>query len=273
LLVLTWEELVSGRDTEPIAAVVGVFDGLHIGHRELVSKVTGKEGLRSTVITFKENPKRILSPTSFVGVLSTMDQKLSLIESMGVDLCALIDFSGDFSKLPGRQFLSMLRDGGGLRYLAVGADFRCGHRLDTDTGDISQFCAESSIGVDVLSAVQWAGRPVSSSRIRKSVLDGRLEDATSMLGRPYEIDFRGANHPGSGRLLPTGGQASPPAGTYECSLSYLDDSRGAERTEEMPRFEARLEADGSWSIPVMGLRPTRGSGPVGLRLISKVSIE
>src|SRR5208337_4453660 len=137
--VLTWDELRSGRAASPIAAAIGVFDGLHIGHRELVGRVLERGGLERTVVTFEDNPKRMLSPESFRGALSTLDQKLALIDSAGVDLCVLIDFSGDFSKLPGRQFLSMLSDSAELRYLAVGSDFRCGHNLDTGAEDIREF--------------------------------------------------------------------------------------------------------------------------------------
>jgi hypothetical protein len=267
--VLSWEELGSGKRVgTPIAAAIGVFDGLHIGHRKLVGRVLGREGLVSTIVTFAENPKRFLSPATFQGELSTLDQRLSLIDSMGVDLCVLIDFSGDFSKLPGRQFLSMLRDGGDLRFLAVGSDFRCGHRLDTDAEDIRRFCAERSIGVELLSSVHWAGHPVSSSRIRKAILEGRLEDAANMLGRPYEIDLRDSLTSAEGRFVPAGGQARPPAGSYEAVVSY---------SVEPPASEARVVAesgaDGSWSFFDTNAAGLPGSNPVGLRLVHLVSRE
>jgi riboflavin kinase/FMN adenylyltransferase len=186
---------------------------------------------------------------------------------MGVDLCVLIDFSGDFSKLPGRRFLSLLRESGDLRFLAVGSGFRCGHRLDTDTEGIREFCAEASIGVELLDAVQWAGHPVSSSRIRKAILDGRLEDAGGMLGRPYEISLRGATLSAVGRRIPAGGQASPPAGSYEASVAFAEGSsvNGSPAAENDLGVVA-LWTDGSWSIPP-------GGDPVGLRLVRMLSRE
>jgi riboflavin kinase/FMN adenylyltransferase len=259
--VAGWDELKSARAGAPIAAAIGVFDGLHIGHRELIRRVLGRGGLASAVVTFKENPKRILSPATFHGELSTLEQRLGLIESMGVDLCVLIDFSGDFSKLPGRRFLSLLRESGDLRFLAVGSGFRCGHRLDTDAEGIREFCAEGSIGVEFLEAVQWAGHPVSSSRIRKAILDGRLEDAERMLGRPYEIDLRGANLSPAGRRIPMGGQASPPAGSYEALVAFAEGL-----SVDSDRRVVALDADGSWSIPLEG-------EPVGLRLVRMLSRE
>jgi riboflavin kinase/FMN adenylyltransferase len=266
--VVSWQELGEGRPSSaPLAAAVGVFDGLHIGHRELVGRVLGRVGFVSAVVTFIENPKRILSPSTFHGGLSTLDQRLSLIAAMGVDLCVLIDFSGDFSKLPGRRFLSSLSESGGLRFLAVGADFRCGHRLDTDATAIREFCEARAIGVELLDAVSWAGHPVSSSRIRRAVIEGRLDDASAMLGRSYEIDLRGARPLRSGGSIPTGGQASPPPGRYEASLAF----ERVEGGEAAGPIEAELGRDGAWSIRGGGPPAPGSREPVGLRLIKLVS--
>jgi riboflavin kinase / FMN adenylyltransferase len=273
--ILTWGEFGWGwRRGGPIAAAIGVFDGLHIGHRELIGRVIGRSGLASMVVTFEQNPKLLLSPSTFHGELSTLNQKLSLIDSMGVDLCVLIDFSGDFSKLPGRQFLSMLSASGELRFLAVGSDFRCGHRLDTDAEGIRGFYAERSVDVELLSAVHWAGHTVSSSRIRRAILEGRLEDAAQMLGRPFEIDLRGARASASGRLFPTGGQASPPPASYEALvvLSAGESTKDlrADGTRSESRVAAHLDAEGAWSFFNSG---AHGSIPIGLRLLHMVSRE
>ncbi len=263
--IVAWEELGSRQGSgAPLAAAIGVFDGLHIGHRELIGRVLGREGLASAVVTFKENPKRLLSPSTFHGELSTLEQRLSLIGSMGVELCLLIDFSGDFSKLPGRHFLTELSDRGKLRYLAVGSDFRCGHRLDTDASGIREFCAERSIDVELLGAVQWSGHPVSSSRIRKAILEGRLGDAASMLGRHYEIDLRGALREEGGALRPIGGQACPPIGAYESVIV-----RAAGSGES--RAVARLGSDGAWVLPGEAVTGPEDPALLSLRLVAMVS--
>jgi riboflavin kinase/FMN adenylyltransferase len=262
--VLSWEDLEEGKLSGlPFAATIGVFDGLHIGHKELVGRILGREGLASVVLTFRENPKRALSPSTYQGELSTLDQKLELIASTGAEYCALIDFSGDFSKLPGRRFLSILKESGELRFLAVGSDFRCGRGLDTDAEAIGSFCREHSIGIELIRAVQWAGHPVSSSRIRKAILDGRLEDAASMLGRPYEIDLRGVRLGPAWRAATAGEQASPPRGTYEAFLSFQGGSGPSPIS-----VEARIDAEGLWSVG--GAGSARGA-PKGLALIRLVS--
>jgi riboflavin kinase / FMN adenylyltransferase len=267
--ILAWEEYVGGASSggpgdRRVAATIGVFDGLHIGHQELVKRILDRPGLASLVLTFEKNPKRILSPHTHQGELSTLDQKLELIESMSVDFCVLIDFSGDFSKLPGSRFLTILRDRGKLGFLAIGSDFRCGRGLDTDASDIRSFCEESSIGIESVEAVRWAGHAVSSSRIRKAITEGRLEDAEAMLGRPYEIDLRGARLPSGELWAPKGAQARPPRGLYEARLAYGSGSPALPAS-------ARLDAKGLWTV-VGGLsRP--GEEPRGLGLVNLVSRE
>ena len=108
--VLGWEEFQAGAGLEkPLAATVGVFDGLHIGHRRLIETVLEHgEGRLGTVFTFRNSPKLGLRPGSHGGALSSLDQKLEGLESLGLGLCVLIDFSGNFSKLAGRDFFRFL---------------------------------------------------------------------------------------------------------------------------------------------------------------------
>jgi riboflavin kinase / FMN adenylyltransferase len=259
--ILDWQAFVGGAFSgEPIAATIGVFDGLHIGHRALIAKILEKKGLQSAVFTFRENPKRSFTRGSFPGELSTLDQKLELLESIGADQCVLIDFSGDFSKLPGRQFLSLLSEKAALRYLALGEGFRCGYRLDTDGQAIRSFCEERSVALDLLPAVGWAGKMVSSSRIREAVGESRLDEAAIMLGRPYELDLRG--------FVPDR-QARLPAGRYEAEL--VAQRPGA---LESLAVEVSFSDDGNWKLALgpEGLR-LEGLSLKGLRLLRKVSRE
>jgi riboflavin kinase/FMN adenylyltransferase len=150
-----------------------------------------------------------------------------------------------------------LRESGDLRYLAVGSDFRCGHRLDTGAEEIREYGRTAGIDAELLSPVLWSGHPVSSSRIRKAIAERRLEDAKAMLGRSYEIDLRGAPvlgyRDGELEISTDGRQALPPDGLYESI------ARGAGG-----EVEARARLDkGIWSLAT-----AEGLEPRALRLLS-----
>jgi riboflavin kinase / FMN adenylyltransferase len=257
--LLDWGNFAAGSERiGPFAAAIGVFDGVHLGHRELISRILGRPGLVSVVVTFAGNPKRSLHGAAFRGDILTQRQRVDIIASLGVDVTMLIDFSSDFSKLPGKEFLSFLSAGGDLRYLAVGHDFRCGHRLDTGADEIEGYYEGSGVAVEVIRAVRVADHPVSSSRIRNAIAEGRLEEAEILMGRPFEMDLRGAARDAAGRLRPEGAQASPPEGIYEALVLAGGSSA---------RVEASLR-DGAWEF-----EPAAVGEPDALRPLKLVSRE
>jgi riboflavin kinase/FMN adenylyltransferase len=254
--ILSWEDFLANAGLErPLAATVGVFDGLHEGHRRLISKVfEHREGRLATVFTFRENPKRVLRPASFHGSLSSLGQKLEGLEALGLELCVLIDFSGNFSKLAGREFLALLQDRGRLEYMAIGSNFSCGYKLDTDARDIAAFYEARGLFAEVLEPVQWEGHAVSSSRVRIAIMDGRLDDAATMLGRRYELDlaaFERLDSPAGSIAYRRGSEfVLPPAGSYD-----------VETGGQGSRFKARLvvATDRLVLSPAYDLAPSRAA--------------
>lgn len=226
--VISWEDFASGQASgTPLSATVGVFDGLHIGHRKLIDSVLAHgEGRIPAVFTFRDSPKLHTRPGAIGGALSTLDQKLESLGAMGLGLCVLIDFSGNFSKLAGRDFLSILRIKGNLGYMAVGSNFSCGYRLDTRANDIVSILSEYGIEAQILEPVLWGGHPVSSSRIRTAIGEGRLADAAAMMGRAYELDLSRAAWEtlGDGRMScgQPEGVVLPPDGWYEAKTRGKD---------------------------------------------------
>lgn len=221
--ILEWDDLSRNGipKPQPAAVTIGVFDGVHIGHRALIEKIRSLSGdWERIVVTFRQNPKRLLHPESFHGAVLSLEQKLELLEAAGIATCVLIDFSGNFSKLTGIEFLSALARSGGARYLAVGADFRCGHRLSTDALGVRSIGESMGIETEIVEPVLYNGRPVSSSRIRRAVQEGRLPDAFAMLGRPFILDFRNLSPARQGGLLRFDGirQVLPPPGEYEVEV-------------------------------------------------------
>jgi riboflavin kinase/FMN adenylyltransferase len=225
LRVVSWDDALSGSAGMPAAsaATIGVFDGLHMGHRALVSRVVAKApALVPMAITFKDNPKSVTRPHRFSGDIFSLEQKLSALEEAGIELCLLIDFSGDFSKLAGSEFVSILVRYCGVRSFVIGSDFKCGHKLSTDAHGVQAIASSLSAETDIVEPVTIEGRTVSSSGIRSAIADGRTDLALAMLGRPYTLDLRriGIGYEGSMAAVSLRGRGfvEPAPGTYEATL-------------------------------------------------------
>ena len=234
--VVSWAEAVSGQASMPerSAATIGVFDGLHLGHRALIDRVVAKApGLSPVIITFKDNPKRVTRPHRFSGCLFTLEQKLAALEDAGAEVCVLIDFSGNFSKLAGSEFVSALGSIG-VRSFVIGSDFKCGHRLSTDAEGLRAVAATFGAETEIVGPVTLDGEPVSSSRIRSAIANGRTDLALAMLGRPYTLDLRrveiGYEQGSAAFSLKGSGLVEPAPGRYEATEICVAGSDAVEAT-------------------------------------------
>ncbi len=168
---------------------IGVFDGVHLGHRRLIEAVTSSGADESIVLTFRFNPRRFLKPQLFPGDISSLKQKLSLLEDMGIDTVLLIDFSNDFSKLSGREFIVRIQQNCTLTLLVLGDNFRCGYKGETNAYNIRDILADYQVEVDVEAPVTWKGATLSSTRIRAAIREGDLDEARRMMDRPFSLDL------------------------------------------------------------------------------------
>ncbi|HBK58492.1 MAG TPA: hypothetical protein DDZ37_03915 [Spirochaetaceae bacterium] len=226
--VLTWQEFTKRSSSARLAATIGVFDGVHLGHQALIETVKRETPLFPCVITFQENPKKVLHPFSYRGSLLTIEQKLSAIQSLGIEYCVLIDFSDNFATLAGREFLATLYNAN-VRFVAVGENFQFGHRLDTDAARLEVLSNELGMHSCIVKNVMYRGHPVSSSRVRHAVLEGRFREASEMLGRPYQIIARREGRDGYGELfVPEDDLLLPADGKYEV---FVKDGDSVEEIE------------------------------------------
>lgn len=229
LNVIAWNDVVSGRVSmsSPVAATIGVFDGLHLGHKALISRVVAKEPDRLPVVfTFGVNPKKFTKPHRYAGSIFTLQQKLSALEEAGIHACVLIDFSSNFSKLAGSEFVLTLVRSFGVRSFVVGNDFKCGHRLSTDAEALKKIAGSLEAEAEIVEPVSFEGAVVSSSRIRSAISDGRMDLALAMLGRPYTLDLRGVKTvlDGDDVVVPLRkwGVAEPAHGTYQVTFIFSE---------------------------------------------------
>ncbi len=183
----------------PSVVTVGNFDGVHLGHEAILSVVRDralKSGLPSVAITFEPHPLARIAPERAPTPISTIDQKIHLIEKSGIDVLLIQEFTKEFSSLTAGEFIGQyLVNGFQTETLCVGHNFRFGHQ---HRGDIHTLGAwKSKFEVFEVSAVMVGDIPVSSSRIRGQIARGRTREARRLLGRCYEIGGRIV--PGQGR--------------------------------------------------------------------------
>jgi riboflavin kinase/FMN adenylyltransferase len=225
VIVATWEEFLAERTAagtdlrrRPCRLTVGVFDGLHLGHRRLIDAVTGDSAhLFPVVVTFRHPPGQVLGTTGRHGLILSLAQKLRRMADLAVGAAVLIDFSEEISTLSGRDFIDLLRGRLAIERIVVGPNFRFGRHRDADVRDLEAMLAGGPTTVQMIEPVLRGGEIVSSSRIRRAIRDGDLDGAAAMLAAPHEIDLAGAGGQDGAvlRLARTAvAQVLPAAGTF-----------------------------------------------------------
>lgn len=218
--IIPWAEFISTDKPLDYAVSIGVFDGVHLGHARLIEKIIARRpAMIAAAVTFAQNPKKLLHPQSFKGNVFTLEQKLEAFATLGLDACILIDFSPDFGTLSGAEFLLRLAHGG-AKYVCVGPNFRCGHKMDTNAHTMAQIADGLGVQAEIVDPVMFSGHPISSSRIRNSILEGKLSEARRMLNRPHSLVVRNVLKEGSNGIILEFEEDSvlPPAGRYLVSV-------------------------------------------------------
>ena len=248
MIRFTWEEIesvIAGKRDVPdvfargTALTVGNFDGPHIGHDSLFALVRAeaeKDGLTPGVVAFKQSLGAFKSEGFYEGDLSTLAQRLSVIEARGMAFAILIDFSDKFGKIEGRSFLSMLVHGCGMKFIAEGWDFRCGYRGAYGMKEIRAFSLESGIVSEFPEPTLYEGERVSSSLIRLRIFEGDIRSAEAMLGRKYVLDCSASVWKKDGCALTAErsafAQVLPERGTYGVRVIADGYTAGARFTAE-----------------------------------------
>ena len=235
MTVHTWADLLAHAPPfdRPVRLTIGVFDGVHVGHRRLLEAIVqgeqGNNGL-PLVIAFRRSPAASFSPATFPGLLLSHDQKLARLASLGVEAVVVIDFSEEMSKLPGKAFIGLLTENLTIQKIVVGHNFRFGRSRDSGNDDLKEMVSAAAIDVQVTEPVFRGDAIVSSSRIRATVRGGDFAEARAMLMADYALDLRGvAVRPaGPGRfsvLRRDIAQVLPETGDYPVLVTGADGER------------------------------------------------
>ncbi|MCI1954866.1 MAG: riboflavin biosynthesis protein RibF [Oscillospiraceae bacterium] len=168
------------------AVALGSFDGLHLGHRRVISLAlegAGK-GLVPTVLTFAENPK-LRGNGEFGGLLLAPEEKIRLLERMGVGQLYLLDFDAVKDLSPEAFVAGILEGTCRAKRACCGFNYTFGRGGTAGSADLRRLCAGRGIEAAVAGPVLADGTPVSSTRIRGLIANGRTEEAARLLGRPF----------------------------------------------------------------------------------------
>ena len=218
-----------GKDT---LLALGVFDGVHLGHKYLISQLTERarqEGLLSAVITFEQHPREVLSPGTELSYLTIVDEKVGLLRKEGIEAVITLSFTPELAQLTARQFVTLLRRHLRMRGMVVGPDFALGRSREGDVDTLRVLGHELGFSITVISTVTTNGEAVSSTTIRNALADGDMRRVARLLGRPYSLRGQvttGAGR-GSGLGFPTANldvdpkQALPSEGVY-ATWAYVD---------------------------------------------------
>jgi riboflavin kinase/FMN adenylyltransferase len=206
------------------AVAVGTFDGVHIGHRAVVGAALGARatGVRVAVLTFHPHPLVVLRPDAAPPAISTLERRLAILSSLGVDATVVVRFDAELSALKPEQFVADYLVGGlGATVVAVGQGFRFGHRAAGDVALLRRLGLEHDFAVHEVPLV-GEGQPVSSTSIRTAIASGDVQLAGQLLGRPHSVEGevvvgdrrgRGLGYPTANLAVPAD-LAVPPDGVY-----------------------------------------------------------
>ncbi|MBK5224087.1 MAG: bifunctional riboflavin kinase/FAD synthetase [Acidimicrobiia bacterium] len=185
---------LSPASIEGCVATIGVYDGVHLGHQAVI-KATQAEaerlGVPTAVVTFDRHPATVLRPENAPLLLTTLDQKLGLLEAAGVDCTFVVEFDEARSKEAAEDFVNdVLVERLRARAIVVGEDFHFGHQRRGNVAMLREVGLRHGFtveGLGLLSSPAGAAEPVSSTAIRRVLAGGDVTAAAAMLGRSYEL--------------------------------------------------------------------------------------
>jgi riboflavin kinase/FMN adenylyltransferase len=194
-----------GESRKSAALTIGNFDGMHLGHQEILRRVTAQaRETRSlaAVLTFFPHPVRVLRPSEAPPLLMTLDQRLAAFAAAGLEAALVLPFNKELSLTSPDEFVReylvrVMR----ARRIFIGENFRFGHQQKGDVKTLASLGGQLGFEVEVVSSLTIDGSVVSSTAVRKAITEGRMEDAARLLGRPYALQGEVWTGTGQGQKL------------------------------------------------------------------------
>lgn len=192
-------------EQEPIAITIGNFDGIHLGHQRLMHELhTLAQSLhcKAAVATFSPHTLMVVRPNMHIYYLTTLTEKLALIKNFGgIDDTIVINFTPEVAAMSATEFMDTLRQHFTLKGLLVGENFSLGHNRMGDLAFLEDYGREHNIIVRSVPLTEQGEIRISSTRVRSLVSEGKVEEATKLLGHPLTLHGTVIHGDERGRLL------------------------------------------------------------------------
>lgn len=232
------------------AVCLGNFDGVHLGHQALIAQAArAGTGGPVCVLTFAPHPGKVLQPALAPRLICQHHRKLELLEEAGVAVTVVQPFTVEYAKTTPADFERSLFVGLGAKAVVIGTDFTYGAKRAGTVDDLRVAAGHAKAAVWVVPPVTVDGVVVSSSKIREYVLEGRVEAAARLLGRPFDLEGRVVTGAGRGKAI----------GFPTANIDTTNELRPAPGV-----YAVRVRCDGSWrgGAANIGVKPTFGGGEV-----------
>lgn len=234
----------------PLHLALGVFDGVHVGHQAVIERAVqaaASQGGIAGLLTFDPHPIQVIAPAKApTHLLATLEHKARIVGDLGVELLVPLPFDQELAVMRAEDFIDQLL-AAQVKTLAVGEDWRFGHRRQGDVALLKRLAEKSGYRLEAVPPVMYEGDRISSTRIRQAIRDGNLDAACEMLGRPYSMRGEVLRGRALGR-----------------DLGFPTANLAVDRRQCPPRgvWMVRVDSDqsGNWrpAVANLGVRPTVG---------------
>ena len=203
--MITVRNIFKYKEEYPTVITIGTFDGVHIGHLKILNKVINhakSTELKSAVLTFFPHPRMVLQKDTDIKLLNTIDEKISILERLGLDILIIHPFTVEFSRLTATEFVrDILVNTLNIKKVIIGYDHRFGRNRNANITDLIAFGNALDFTVEEIPAQEIDDVSVSSTKIRKALEDGDIDTANSYLGYKYMLTGTIVRGKGIGKQL------------------------------------------------------------------------
>ena len=227
------EELAGFSPKQDMLLTIGVFDGVHLGHKHLISQLkehAKQQNLLTGVVTFRQHPQEVVPPQTKLPFLTDLAERTNLLKNEGIEAIIPLSFTHELAQLSARQFLTLLKKYLRIRGLVIGPDFALGRNREGNPNTLLTLGQDMNFSVIVVPPIMINDEVVSSTAIRNALADGDVKKVHNLVGRSFRL--RGQVITGAGRGIELGfptanldinpEQALPAEGVY-ATWVYIDD--------------------------------------------------